>query len=524
MSADFSLSPLIDLPPDTFSVWPYEVPFDQEIAAAPVEVATLDQNKIITILTQDPLGLSSEQALALSKRIIEEVKSPTMTTFKVKGSPKEKKPTFWIAFDPISGQPKIQVNIPGTIVGKGSYKIIKGGIEIMLPSCTLERYVRWRPREHVKQKRILRCVDLHNELYRLLHDPQKGVRISSPPHVRQDKTGSLEPIQPYYPYVLDKLSATRQLSLYQKITICFEIFCTVQAFHTHGYVVKDVKSANILVDSSFSSYLNDLDICTKKFFGVQSNYVFWDIATKKGLITPYCDVVGTTLTMLEVIFPKKRTQMYKDKEHQILSSSKSLEGLYKTFAVDASPHAPVLRKILALAVTVLKTETTVHKALLASMRRYFTNDKSALKRWTFERFQKCQVTNSEGVTFAEILLKKDKKPNTKRIKFAVKRLVGNISKNKSFAKRFDNFFAGLNKANKRTLRDIAEEHVLITSLLFDKETSAEEYAVEGSETLFKNIHSQETSDRLAAFEELEKIAPSMSSIKAELTNMLTLIK
>ncbi len=538
MDCDFSLSPLIDLPSDdSFLEGPKYISPDLELTPSvvwrghPTDFPSPTKAKIISILKQDPMRLDDNQAYALSDRIILHIDG-LRSTFKVKGLPKQKSPTFWVELDSSTHMQKVQINIPGNILGSGSYKKIKGGLEIALPGFEVERYVRWRARAKDNQD-IMVSAALHKKIYDLVHDPQNKIRIASPPRIRRTEraqaSGTVEePIQKYYPYVLHKLVSNNQLLLEEKLEICYGIFCTIEAIHAQGYVFLDVKAANILVDTNFLPYLNDFDVCTNRVFHQKGEYVYWDIATKNGLANPYCDVVGAALTMLQVLFPQKYSLVERDIAHSIFfRDPKSLEHLSHVLEVDKSQDAQVLRKVVALAIHLVKAERQVYTHILASMRRYFNNDESCVEKWTFEQFKKCEVSLPDGMTFTELFETKKKRPRVKLLNSVVEILVNINStrakdKNSKFSLSVRGFYEKLTKAHKETLYDLAVQHRNITSLLSNKKEWEQMSPSNGSETLFKNLLSEDKSNRLEAFKELEKLAPSISSIKSELSALRAL--
>jgi serine/threonine protein kinase len=100
-------------------------------------------------------------------------------------------------------------------------------------------------------------------------------------------------------------SARRVAALPDKINIFLDLAHSLELLHVEGMVHKDIKPANILVKAyekgAMEGFLSDFDWLTPIGKGIKNAYVYWDLAAKNGLVTPYSDSYGLMLSLGETL-------------------------------------------------------------------------------------------------------------------------------------------------------------------------------------------------------------------------------
>ncbi len=278
-----------------------------------------------------------------------------------------------------------QVNLLGRRIGKGAYKLILPAIDVTYPSLEISEHARVCLRDQGRAVDIYLSNMLHSELYASLHDPAKGIRITPPLEPRRvhpvERSDLLvvEYSQPEFPHDLDRVlrgeELCRRFTFGKALDVCIDLAATLEALHAVGVIHRDVKPSNVLLDRDLNPYLNDFDLSLKSCLSVASSFSYWDYGAQTGLSSPFTDVVGFTVTLVQAIFPYacgNEVEFADDPEHDFFALAPSLTHMFRQLVGPDcdGDNTPWALEILRLARQVIASEPTVLSRIIGSTVRF----------------------------------------------------------------------------------------------------------------------------------------------------------
>jgi serine/threonine protein kinase len=218
--------------------------------------------------------------------------------------------TFYINVSPDLGHAKIEINIPESPLGQGTYKRASKEATFEVPlqphvETVLVEKARLRPNPGGKD--VFQTAILSNKQQQVIKDiidkSGRTAYMTEPAHVRVHQSGTkeerFEMIMALYCGDLEKV---QNLSLDKKMQLLDDMLCTLDVFAQAGIVHRDIKPANVLLDSKHA-YVHDFDLTQiESSVGLSADYIYWDRAGQLGLVSHASDVVGAVMTATLVVF------------------------------------------------------------------------------------------------------------------------------------------------------------------------------------------------------------------------------
>lgn len=273
--------------------------------------------------------------------------------------------TFFVDHDPGTGHAVVTVNIPKIKIGSGTYKKVSTGMELDIPlssgddqPAVVKRKVAIsRPENpHNFEAMVVYPLKTHAYLLEQLRSTEHPGKITDTPKIRtkvKRGTRKKELVQTYYPSTLQNVSEgispihQETVPFAQRLTLLEDVLQTVNSLSILGFIHRDVKTPNILLNENSVPYLNDFDLCTNFPLEVDGQYCYWDMAGQLGLVTHVTDLVGAMMSACVLLYGSEPPKgFYEDYEHTFLK--KGSDVAFRIFALPKIREAVFAAKLKPL--------------------------------------------------------------------------------------------------------------------------------------------------------------------------------
>lgn len=246
------------------------------------------------------------------------------------------------------GTVQIQMTTPGVVqgavIGTGSYKVVKSNHIVNIPAAGSTQMVAIRSQELVllrakkgNEADVRKGIDMINRLRQeigpdvippvYLRTPyrSKDLKYERIEYAQRQFNGDFEKVVKNGELPLKKVNAPSaavqpgpagmmKLTIRNKLEMLIDVSAKIARFHTAGYIHRDVKPPNMLIDLNTSqtpprivAIPADYDLTRRAGFadhGAEGKiYCYWDPLSREGLVTPNSDVYGLAYSLGETLFP-----------------------------------------------------------------------------------------------------------------------------------------------------------------------------------------------------------------------------
>lgn len=320
--------------------------------------------------------------------------------------------------------------VQGAVVGQGTYKVVKTNYEINIPPAGSPQkplikahdMVLVRAKKGVEQE-VIKGADLLKQLRQEIGPDVIPAIFSERRYLSKKGKERYEYNQTRFQGDFDKViregrlplqnasaaSQTGQAGMMKfafadKIKALIEVTDKIHRFHLAGYVHRDVKPPNMLIQFVSSpsgeapravAFPADYDLTRKAGFEETSAqgkaYAFWDPCAREGIITPNCDVFGLTYSLGMALFPnfydhvKSRTRLEAHTDFAALMENKVTRKMQELGIAD-SPSMQELRTKMGAPRTFRSYCQMVHDTF---------QQFSLLENLTFEKSQEIRQFQAE---------------------------------------------------------------------------------------------------------------------------------
>jgi len=248
--------------------------------------------------------------------------------------------TFYINIAPDQTFARIELNIPESPLGTGTYKRVSEGHIVQLAlsptrTSTSVGQARLRPADPKDTSAIEMAIasNAYQEQVKIRMQ-QLGfpVHMTEPARVRLHTGPDGEKIEMTMPIYKGDFEKIGGYSLEQRVARLYEVYATINYFNIAGVVHRDLKSGNVLLDHEHA-YVHDFDLAQiEQVIAMNAEYVYWDRGGQLGLVTHASDVIGAVLTSCEVIFHESmKAKKLENCDREFLN--KGVEHAFQTLAL-----------------------------------------------------------------------------------------------------------------------------------------------------------------------------------------------
>ena len=273
---------------------------------------------------------------------------------------------FWIEMSSDGRAIKLLIKPKVPLLGEGTYKTVHKAqsFEIPLRVQQVQRKMAYN-RKVISAAKPGYEEDISESLKKLqdiLSKVGKGAKIPSVPRQLKSESPSIKREQEWYnsdfrnviynsDIPLDFEPGTSlKVNVSEKLNILMDVALTIQLIHETGFVHRDVKPLNILVNAFLEGFISDFDTLTLpcKSDTVSSDYPYWDTCSRKGWVIPFCDVYGLAMTLGEILIPdfindKAMIESMEDLKPEFLSQATTA---YAERYLNNFPDAAFFKKFL----------------------------------------------------------------------------------------------------------------------------------------------------------------------------------
>lgn len=305
------------------------------------------------------------------------------------------------------------------VLGLGKYRKVKSGLKTKIAKerkssgrldySAIGRSLRGKSD---RLKTIKNTQKFHKNIYQMLTKEERALFAKTPStKTYKDKNGveRIEQFTPWYngdlhltinygavPVTPQKNGPFKEISFLENLNVITDAGDALTILHGKGYVHRDVKTPNIMVeltpDLNVHGLLNDFDLGNKINQNLfKANYPFWDPLGRLGIVTENSDTFGLAFSLMETMFPTIYLRLKEHNKFDEIASEKFIaneivektEGLFKKLKLiknnESLPKIPSDQN--------LKDEATLENYLAACLeksRELTVNEKLKIDQYRAE--------------------------------------------------------------------------------------------------------------------------------------------